>query len=114
MQIIRSPADADALDPELSQLIADTFARVADCPEILGFVLVVEQGDTITDIDAQLGFSILGGRHEFILEHAKWFELVYLVGQEDGLELFVPKTEGINPDLLAICLEHALPAESMP
>lgn len=45
MQIIRKPADADAVNPELRQLIADTFARVADCPEILRFVLVVEPGD---------------------------------------------------------------------
>jgi hypothetical protein len=47
------------LDPELRQLITDTFARVADCPEILGFVLVVEPGDTIASIDASWGFPFL-------------------------------------------------------
>ena len=117
MQIIRKPADADAaaadaVNPELRQLISDTFARVADCPEILGFVLVVEPGDTI---DRQLGFSILDNSHEFILEHAGWFEMVFVLGQDgSGLEVFVPKTEGANPELLAICIEQALPPETMP
>ncbi len=119
MQIIRSPADADAaaadaVNPELRQLIADTFARVADYPEILGFVLVVEPGDTIASIEAQLGFSILDNRHEFIQEYANWFELVYILGQDGyGLEVFVPKSIDL-PDLLAMCIEQALPPESSP
>jgi hypothetical protein len=119
MQIIRSLGDAaaaaaGAVDPELRQLITDTFARVADCPEILGFVLVVEPGDTIASIDAILRFSILAGRHEFIVEHAGYFELVYVLGQDGyGIEVLVPK--GIDlPDLLAMCIEHALPPETMP
>ena len=114
MQIIRSPADADAADPELRQLISDTFARVADCPEILGFVLVVEAGDTIASIDAVLRFSILANRHEFIQEHARWFELVYILGQDGyGLEVFVPKSIDLL-ELVAMCIEQALPPESMP
>lgn len=114
MQIIRSPADAGAADPELRQLITDTIARVADCPEILGFVLVVEPGDTIADLDAVLRFSILAGRHEFIQEHAHWFELVYVLGQDGyGLEVFVPKDIDL-PDLLAMCIERALPPEPTP
>ena len=113
MQIIRSfgdacPADADALDPELSQLIADTFARVADYPEILGFVLVAEPGDTIANIDAVLRFSILAGRHEFILEHANWFELVFVLGQDgSGLEVFVPKDIDLL-ELLAMCALYGI------
>ncbi len=115
MQIIRSLADADAAGPELRQLISDTFARVADCPEILGFVLVVEQGDSIADLDAVLRFSILAGRHEFILEHPGYFELVFVLSQDGaGHEVFVHKTEGANPELLAMCTAQALPPEWMP
>lgn len=115
MQIIRSLADADAAAAELRQLLSDTFARVADCPEILGFVLVVEPGDIIASLDAQLGFPILAGRHEFIVEHAGCFELVYVLGQDgSGMVVFVPRTEGINPELLAMCIEQALPPETMP
>ena len=110
MQIIRTAADADALDPELRQLISDTFARVADCPEILGYILIVEPGDTQAMLDAQLGFPILANRHEFILEHTHWYELVYVLGQDGyGIEVFVPKGIGL-PELLAMCCLYAVPA----
>jgi hypothetical protein len=117
MQIFRTAAELAATDtvgPELSHLIAQVFANVSDCPEILGFILVVETGDTIANIDAVLRFPILANRHEFILEHANWYELVYVFGQDGaGLEVFVPKSIDM-PDLLAMCMEHALPAESTP
>ena len=75
MQIIRSPAEADAADPELRQLISDTFARVAACPEILGFVLVVDPSDTLANIDRQFGFSFLDNSNELILEPPGCFRL---------------------------------------
>ena len=109
MQIIRTTAD-EVADPALRVLVNHVFANVSDCPEILGFVLVVEPGDTIADLDALLRFSILAGRHEFILEHANWFELVYVLGQDgSGLEVFVPKNADL-PELLAMCVKEALPA----
>ncbi len=109
MQIIR-PAAAATADPELCQLITDTFARVADCPEILGYILLVEPGDTIASLDAQLGFPTLAGRHEFIVEHAGYFELVYVLGQDGcGFEVFVPTTLIDLPDLLAMCALYAIP-----
>jgi hypothetical protein len=58
MQIIRTAAEP-VHDIELSHLIAQVFANVSDCPEILGFILVVEPGDTIASIDAVLRFPIL-------------------------------------------------------
>ncbi len=113
MQIIRTAAEP-VHDIELSHLIAQVFANVSDCPEILGFILVVEPGDTIANIDAILRFSILAGRHEFIQEYAHWFELVYVLGQDGyGLEVFVPKSID-QPELLAMCIEQALPPEPMP
>jgi hypothetical protein len=113
MQIIRTAAEP-VHDPELSHLIAQVFANVSDCPEILRFILVVEPGDTIASIDAVLRFSILANRHEFILEHANWYELVYVLGQDgSGLEVFVPKSIDL-PELLAMCIEQALPPETMP
>ena len=113
MQIIRTATDAIA-DPELRALVGSVFDTVADCPEILGFVLVVEPGDTIANIDALLRFPILDGGHEFIVEHAEYFELVYVLGQDgSGIEVFVPKTADL-PELLAMCIQQALPAESMP
>lgn len=113
MQIIRTAAD-EVVDHDLRFLVDHVFATVADCPEILGFIVIVEPGDTINMLDTQLGFPILAGRHEFILEHVNWFELVYVLGQDGyGLEVFVPKSVDL-PELLTMCIEHALPLEPMP
>jgi hypothetical protein len=113
MQIIRTAADAIA-DPALGVLVDHVFATVADCPEILGFILIVEPGDTLPMLDTQLGFSVLAGCHEFILEHANWFELVYVLGQDGyGIEMFVPKNADL-PALLAMCAKEALQSEPLP
>lgn len=114
MQVIRDPANADVFtDPVLHHLITQVFANVIDCPEILGFVLVVEPGDTLAMLEVQLGFPILANRHEFIEDHGDWFELVFVTGQDGyGYEVFVPKSGGIDPDLLTMCQRFASPAET--
>jgi hypothetical protein len=117
MQIIRSLGDAAAVrSTELRQLITDTFARVADCPEILGFVLVVEPGDTIAIIDTQLGFSILAVVATNSLwstpDISSWFMCSGKTGT--GIEVLVSKVIVALPELLAMCIEHALPPEPMP
>lgn len=105
MQIIRTSADAATVpDLELRHHILEVFVTVSDCPEILGFVVLVEAGDTIAMLDTQLGFPIMANRQEFIQEHAHHFELVYVLGQDGyGIEVFIPKTIDL-PDLLAMCL----------
>ena len=109
MQIIRSAADIVA-DPALRDLVTSVFANVSDCPEILGFILNVETGDSLANIDAQLGFPILANRHEFILEHTDWFELLYVLGQDGfGVQVYLPKDIDL-PELLAMCVEQAVPA----
>ncbi len=114
MQIVRDLAASAIADPELHRLVSDVLLRVSDCPEILGFVLIVEPEDTLASIDAILRFSMLANRHEFILEHADWYELVYVLGQDGyGLEVFVPKSTCL-PELLEMCVTKALPGESTP
>ncbi len=109
MQIIRDPATGIS-DPALGVLVDHVFATVADCPEILGFILIVEPGDTLPMLNTQLSFSILAGCHEFIQEHAGYFELLYVLGQDGyGIEVFVPKNADL-PELLAMCVKEALPA----
>ena len=109
MQVIHNAVDATGIaDPELRILVGRVFATVSDCPEILGFILIAEPGDTLAMLDARLDFSILSGRHEFIEEHAQWFEVVFVTGQDGyGFEVFVPKTVGI-PELLAMCRRDAI------
>ena len=115
MQIIHDLAEASLIgDPELRQHIGRVFASVSDCPEILGFILIVEAGDSIATLDTQLGFPILSTPREIVEEHAGYFEMVFVISDDgSGMEVFVPK-EIDMPELLAVCIKHALPAESTP
>ncbi len=119
MQIIRNPADAIA-DPELRHPITKTFQAIND-PEVLGYCLIVEPGDTLATINEQLGFSILANRwtgiefgqpdfvpsFEILVEHAHCYEMVFIISDDGfGIEVFLPKNIDI-PELLAMCQQYA-------
>ena len=133
MQIIRDPAETALItDPVLRRLIEATMAALSEDypydPEVLGYFLIVEPGDTIAELDAQIGFSILANRwtgirfdapgytqhFEVLEEHAGYFEMVFIVS-DDGysdLEVLIPK-RGVAPELLAMCARYAV-SESLP
>ena len=84
----------------------------------LGYFLVVEIGDTIEAIQAQLGFDLLRNRFtgirfnatgftpsfEFIEEYPACYDMVFVLDDTGfGVEIFVPQEEGIDPDLIAMC-----------
>ncbi len=125
MQIIRHLAETRIVaDPELRTLIEQTIAALSQDapfdPDVLGYFLIVQPGDSLADIDAQLGFSILTNRwtgirydqpgytpsFEILQEHAGYFELVFVLSDDGyGVELFVPKAAGVDPELLAMCIQ---------
>ncbi len=88
----------------------------------LGYFLVIEPGDTNEAIHAQVGFNILQNRFtgihysdtgftpsfEFVEEFASCFDMVFAISDDGfGVEIFVPKEEGIDTDLLAMCRMYA-------
>lgn len=102
----------------MDALNADGF-DIAD----LGCFLVVEPGDTIEAIDAQLGFPILCNRFtkacfgqpgftpcfEILEEHPGLFAILFILSDDGaGVEVFVPKSEGVSPELLAMCRRFAI------
>lgn len=143
MQIIRDPAEtANIADPELSHLIQKTIRDPSPDgpydPEVLGYFLIVEPGDTLATINAKIGFDILvnrwTGKHfdqpgytqsfEILEEHAGYYEMVFVISDSGyGVEVFVPKpasTKGtqdgnaggnaVDTNLLAMCARYATPA----
>jgi hypothetical protein len=127
MQIIRDPATAIA-DPELRQLVQKTIAALSEDypydPDVLGYFLIVEPGDTLALLNAQIGFDILANRwtgirfdqpgytqaFEILDEHANWFEMVFIISDDGyGIQVFIPKGVAL-PELLAMCLRFAVPA----
>lgn len=130
MQIIRDPADAaNIADPELRQLIEKTIRDLSPDgpydPDELGYFLVVEPGDSLNTINAQLGFDVLENKwtgkrfdqpgytqsFEILEEHAGYYEMVFVIGQDGfGVEVFIPKATGIDPQLLTMCQRYAVAA----
>ena len=91
----------------------------------LGYFLVVEAGDSIEAIRATVGFDILHNRFtgirfnatgftpsfEFIEEFPACYDMVFVLDDTGiGVEIFVPKEEGIDPDLIAMCRMYAYTA----
>lgn len=127
MQIIRSPADAATItNLELRTCIEKTISDLSEDypydPDVLGYFLVVESGDSLTTINTQLGFDILANKwtgirydqpdytqsFEVLDEHANWFEMVFIISDDGyGIEVFIPKAIDI-PDLLAMCQLYAV------
>ena len=89
----------------------------------LGYFLVVESGDTIGTITAQLGFNILCNRFtgtrydqtgftpsfEFVEEFPACYDMVFILSDDGyGVEVFLEKASGVSPDLLAMCQHYAV------
>jgi hypothetical protein len=89
----------------------------------LGYLLVIKAGDTIEAIREQVGFNILhnksAGIHysdtdftppsfEFVEEITTCYDIVFVIDDGGyGVEIFVPKGEGVDSDLLAMCRIYA-------
>ncbi len=111
----------------VQQRISDLGGEAFDAAA-LGYFLVIEPGDTLEAIHAQVGFNILQNRFtgihyndtgftpsfEFVQEFASCYDMVFVISDDGfGVELFVPKEEGIETDLLAMCRMYAF-KEDMP
>jgi hypothetical protein len=128
MQVIKDELALDTIDdPLLHELIE---SRIADMtqgedfdPDLHGFFVVMEAGDSVAEIEAVFGTSLLhngvtsakyGGPDfsplfEYVGAHAGWYEIVVVPGDGDfGIVLFVARHATIEPRLLALCAEYAV------
>jgi hypothetical protein len=102
----------------MDDLGGDTFDANA-----LGYFLVVESGDTLEALSAQMGFDILCNRFtgirydqtgfmpsfEFVEEFTTCYDMVFVLSDDGyGVEVLVQKANGVPPDLLAMCQRYAV------
>ena len=123
---ISNPAIRELVRKRINDLGGEAFDTQA-----IGYFMVVEAADTIEAISATVGFNILHNRFtgvrfdatgftpsfEFIEEFPSCFDMVFVLDDSGyGIELFVPKEEGIDSDLLAMCRMYAFrsPPEERP
>ena len=132
MLILRDPALASRIaDSGLRALVEVRFAQVwggaAYDHREHGYMIVVEPGDSVESLEAESGCSILNdpdesihfGHPEFspacevLDEHPGCFEMAFILN-DDGfaIALFIPKRDGVDADLLAMCAAFAEPARS--
>ena len=130
MQIIRDlPSTLQIIDPAIRQLVQQRIEELGgdkfDATE-LGFFLVIEPGDSLEAISAQVGFDILANRitgirfgepgfapsFEFVEEIGNYcYDAVWVLDDSGfGIEALVPtEVDGIPADLLAMCQRYAVP-----
>jgi hypothetical protein len=131
MRVLRDPAAIAQLEAgELHTLLAQRVASLSEFAdyelhELVTFV-VVQPGDSLEGLEEQLGFDALCNRFdgtrfgdpgftpswELLEQHAGYFAIVYVLSDDGfGIEVFVPKQPGVNPELLAMCATYATPAQ---
>ena len=119
MLVLRDPEVARRIvAPEIRQLVEQRFLDICAEepyePDIHGFVIVVEPGDGVRDLEEESGCPIPDASSpcfEVLEELDTCYEMVFVPGDGDfGVVMFIPKLAGIDPDLLAVCAEYAVPA----
>ena len=115
-------ASAQPLDPSLRSLLA-RHLNIAEREGLaeLTFILVIEAGDTETDLAAEIGFSPLvspldgarfGTAHfqpywAFLREVGGWYEMIVTVGDSGfAFILLISKAPGVIPELLRMCRSY--------
>ena len=130
MLILRDPDLTSSMaDPDLRSLVDQRFQDIAFeepyDPDLNGYMIIVEPGDSVEALESETGCPILrsyigDARYgdpgfkpvfECLEERETCYEMVFVPGDGDfGIVLFIPKQEGIDADLLAMCAEYAEPA----
>ena len=129
MTVVRDLQSAHQIsNPQIKQLVQQRINDLAgqDIGEWeFGYFLVIEFTDTIQAIKAQVGFDILCNRFtgirydqagftpsfEFIEEFPSCYDMVFILSDDGaGVEVFIPKDDGIDPDLIAMCQLYVVQA----
>ncbi len=123
MKVIRDPIDiATVADPGIRELLLQRLQAVTDGEpyeaEEMGYFVVVEPGDSVEAIEAQLGFTFVAENRwgesctdanynpgfEYLDEHASCFDMAFVIGDSGfGVLLVVPKHPDIPASLMALC-----------
>jgi len=126
MHVIRTDSDLEGVsEPALRGLIQQRIRELDDYvehfSELVSYV-IYEKGDDLADLDTALGFSVLVSRFngqpfdaigftppwEVLMEHAGWYELVYVFSDDgSGVEVFIEKEQGMPPRLMEMCRRYA-------
>jgi hypothetical protein len=107
-------------DPDILKLVKLWHSQLGD--EMFDSVFIIEAGDTVQDIEQEIGFSILTNLFddirypdpdfvpcfEVLEDHGTFYEMLFIFGDgDDAIEIFIPK-HGVDIELLAMCSQYAV------
>jgi hypothetical protein len=106
-------------DPDIHQLITLRLTKLdSNLPMPM---IIIEAGDSLSDIEEEIGFSILTNLFddvrypdpdfmpscEALEDHGGFYEMLFILGDGDeAFEIFIPKT-GVDSLLLAMCADFS-------
>lgn len=106
-------------DPNLRGFVERRFQELGE-----GQMIVVEPGDSVEVLEQESGCPILrdlfdearfgdedfAPAFEVLEDHGVFWEMAFIFSDDGcGVELFIPKHEGIDPELLSMCVQYAVP-----
>ena len=89
-------------------------------------MIIMEHGDSLSDIEKEIGFPILTNLFddisyldaefmpscEALEDHGGCYEMLFIFGDgEEAIEIFIPKT-GVDSALLSMCADFAVKVHS--
>ena len=119
MLILKSPSSFDSItDPDILKLVKLRHSQLGD--EMFGSLIIIEIGDTVEDIENEIGFFVMTNLFddvrfpdpdfapcfEVLEDHGGCYEMLLILG-DDAIEIFSPKT-CVDPLLLAMCSQFAV------
>lgn len=132
MLILRDPATVSGVSaPAIANLLALRFDQLSadepHDPDVNGFFIVVEPGDTVSALEEASGCWITQGLFtnarygeadfspcfEFLEEHPFCYEMVFILNDGGYGVLFAIPKSGIDDELLRFCQEYAVPAADL-
>ena len=119
-------------DPSIRALASHRFSQILSGEpydyDRHGYMIIVEPGDSIESLESETCCSIIhnafDGTHfgdsdftpcfEVLEDHGNCHEMLFILNDEGfAIDIFIPKHSGINPELLALCAEYAVPATEL-
>lgn len=129
MIILHGPSLIHSIaDPSIRDLVSYRFSQILSGEtydyDRHGYMIVIEPGDSTESLESETCCSIirnaLDDTHygqagftpcfEVLEEHSHCFEMLFILNDEGfAIDFFIPKHSGIDPRLLALCAEYAMP-----
>lgn len=132
---IKDPSQVSTIpDPAIRSFVQKRFIDICDGlagepfdPDLHGYLIVVEPGDTVAALEKEsrcrILYNIFDDTHfgspnftpacEFLDEYEFCFDMLFILSDSGyGINFFIPKQEGIDAELLAMCSMYSTPPYS--